>query len=159
MYPQSTISHSTKSTYLPLFEKPTATRIDTLALDESVHLLLRDLAYQSLLMGIVSLDGARRSQLERKGALEYVLSRYRYTMVDKFFIHAFSTTDFSSASGLYGTNYPDFWANLSQSLESHSQRFFDLDKDSPLYKDMEDILERMESNQLKLYTRAEVWNE
>ena len=36
---------------------------------------------------------------------------------------------------------------------------FDLDKNSLLYKDMEDILERMESNQVRLYTHAEVWNE
>ena len=36
---------------------------------------------------------------------------------------------------------------------------FDLDKNSLLYKDMEDILERTESNQVRLYTHAEVWNE
>lgn len=34
-----------------------------------------------------------------------------------------------------------------------------LDKESPLYKDMEDILERKESDQLKFYTHEEIWKE
>ena len=34
-----------------------------------------------------------------------------------------------------------------------------LDKASPLYEDMEDILRRKESGQLKFYTHEEVWNE
>ena len=41
----------------------------------------------------------------------------------------------------------------------HETPFFDLDKNSLLYKDMEDILERIESNQVRLHTDAEVWNE
>ena len=34
-----------------------------------------------------------------------------------------------------------------------------LDKESPLYGDMEDILERKESGQLKFHTHEEIWNE
>lgn len=34
-----------------------------------------------------------------------------------------------------------------------------LDKDSPLYKDMEDILEREKRGEIRLYTHAEVWGE
>ena len=40
-----------------------------------------------------------------------------------------------------------------------TEGFFDLDKDSPLYEDMEDIFEREKNNQLKFHTHAEVWNE
>ena len=40
-----------------------------------------------------------------------------------------------------------------------TQEFFDLDKDSPLYEDMEDILEREKKNELKFHTHAEVWSE
>ena len=36
---------------------------------------------------------------------------------------------------------------------------FNLDKASPLHEDMEDILERKKSNQLKLHTHEDVWNE
>ena len=36
---------------------------------------------------------------------------------------------------------------------------FQLDKESQLHKDMEDILERKESGQLKFYTHEEIWNE
>ena len=35
---------------------------------------------------------------------------------------------------------------------------FNLDKESPLYEDMEDILERKKSGQLKFHTHVEVWN-
>ena len=35
---------------------------------------------------------------------------------------------------------------------------FHLDKESPLYEDMKDILERKKSGQLKFYTHDEVWN-
>ena len=38
------------------------------------------------------------------------------------------------------------------------QGIFNLDKDSPLYEDMEDILERKKSDQLKFHTHKEVWN-
>ena len=31
-------------------------------------------------------------------------------------------------------------------------------KDSPLYEDMEDILERKKSGQLKFHTHEEIWN-
>ncbi len=33
-----------------------------------------------------------------------------------------------------------------------------LDKESPLYEDMEDILERKKSGQLKFHTHEEIWN-
>ena len=33
-----------------------------------------------------------------------------------------------------------------------------LDKESPLYEDMEDILERRKSGQLKFHTDEEIWN-
>jgi len=36
---------------------------------------------------------------------------------------------------------------------------FYLEPDSPLYKDMEEILYRKEQGQLKLYTHEEVWGE
>ncbi|MDE0423333.1 hypothetical protein F4Y59_13840 [Candidatus Poribacteria bacterium] len=36
--------------------------------------------------------------------------------------------------------------------------FFHLDKESPLYEDMEDILERKKTGQLKFYTHEEIWN-
>ena len=44
-------------------------------------------------------------------------------------------------------------------MEFASEGFFDLDKDSPLYEDMEDILEREKTNRLKFHIHAEVWNE
>ena len=34
---------------------------------------------------------------------------------------------------------------------------FHLDKESPLYEDMEDILERKESGQLKFHTHEKIW--
>lgn len=36
---------------------------------------------------------------------------------------------------------------------------FRLDKESPLYEDMVDILKRKESGQLKFHTHEEIWNE
>ena len=36
---------------------------------------------------------------------------------------------------------------------------FHLDRKSPLYADMVDILERKKSGELKLYTHEEIWNE
>ena len=36
---------------------------------------------------------------------------------------------------------------------------FHLDKESPLYEDMENILERKKSKQLKFHTHDEIWNE
>ena len=36
---------------------------------------------------------------------------------------------------------------------------FQLDKESQLYNDMEDILKRKESGQLIFYTHEEIWNE
>ena len=38
------------------------------------------------------------------------------------------------------------------------QGIFNLNKDSPLYEDMEDILERKKSDRLKFHTHEEVWN-
>ncbi|MBM3240392.1 hypothetical protein FJZ31_29265 [Candidatus Poribacteria bacterium] len=38
------------------------------------------------------------------------------------------------------------------------QGIFNLNKDSLLYEDMEEILERKKSNQLKFHTHKEVWN-
>ena len=36
---------------------------------------------------------------------------------------------------------------------------FNLDKNSPIYEDMEDILKRKKSGQLKFHTHAEIWDE
>lgn len=36
---------------------------------------------------------------------------------------------------------------------------FHLDKDSPLYDDMENILKRKETGKLKFYTHEEIWKE
>lgn len=36
---------------------------------------------------------------------------------------------------------------------------FHLDKESPLYEDMEDILERKESGDLNFHTHEKIWNE
>ncbi len=36
---------------------------------------------------------------------------------------------------------------------------FHLDKESPLCEDMEDILKRKKSGELKFYTHEEIWNE
>lgn len=44
-------------------------------------------------------------------------------------------------------------------IEFATRDFFNLDKTSPLYEDMEDILEREKSDRLKFYTHADVWNE
>ena len=41
---------------------------------------------------------------------------------------------------------------------AQQQEPFHLDKESPLYKDMEDILERKKSSQLTFHTHEEVWN-
>lgn len=41
---------------------------------------------------------------------------------------------------------------------TQEQGIFHLDKESPLYKDMENILERKKSNQLTFHTHEEVWN-
>ena len=38
-------------------------------------------------------------------------------------------------------------------------KIFNLDKDAPLYEDMEDIFERKKSGQLKFYTHSEIWDE
>ena len=44
-------------------------------------------------------------------------------------------------------------------MEFITRDLFNLDKASPLHEDMEDILERKKSNQLKLHTHEDVWNE
>ena len=44
-------------------------------------------------------------------------------------------------------------------IEFATRDFFNLDKTSPLYEDMEDILEREKSDRLKFYTHEDVWNE
>ena len=44
-------------------------------------------------------------------------------------------------------------------IEFATQDLFNLDKTSPLYEDMEDILERKKSDRLKFHTHADVWNE
>ena len=41
---------------------------------------------------------------------------------------------------------------------TQEQGIFNLDKESPLYEDMEDILERKKSGQLKFHTHEEIWN-
>ena len=43
-------------------------------------------------------------------------------------------------------------------LQFATQELFNLNKESPLYKDMEDILERKKTDQLRLHTHEEVWN-
>ena len=43
-------------------------------------------------------------------------------------------------------------------LSTQEQRIFHLEKESPLYKDMEDILERKKSSQLKFSTHDKVWH-
>ena len=42
---------------------------------------------------------------------------------------------------------------------TQQQEPFHLDKESPLYEDMEEILERKKSDRLKFYTHDEIWNE
>ncbi len=37
-------------------------------------------------------------------------------------------------------------------------QIFNLDKESPLYEDMENILERKKSGQLRFHTHEEIWN-
>ena len=44
-------------------------------------------------------------------------------------------------------------------IEFATQNLLNLDKTSPLYEDMEDILERKKSDRLKFHTHADVWNE
>lgn len=44
-------------------------------------------------------------------------------------------------------------------MEFTTQEFFDLDKDSPLYEDLENIFEREKTNQLRWFSHADVWNE
>ena len=44
-------------------------------------------------------------------------------------------------------------------IEFATQNLFNLDKTSPLYEDMEDILERKKSDRLKFHTHEDVWNE
>ena len=41
---------------------------------------------------------------------------------------------------------------------TQEQGIFHLDKESPLYKDMEDILERKKSSQLTFHNHEEVWH-
>ena len=41
---------------------------------------------------------------------------------------------------------------------TREQVIFNLDKESPLYEDMEDILERKKSGHLKFHTHEEIWN-
>ena len=44
-------------------------------------------------------------------------------------------------------------------MEFTKREFFDLDKNSPLYEDLEDIFEREKTNQLKWFNHTDVWNE
>ncbi len=41
---------------------------------------------------------------------------------------------------------------------TQEQGVFNLDKESPLYEDMENILERKKSGQLRFHAHEEVWN-
>lgn len=43
--------------------------------------------------------------------------------------------------------------------ETQELEVLNLDKESPLYEDLEDIFTRKESGQLKFYTHEEIWNE
>ena len=47
---------------------------------------------------------------------------------------------------------------LSRLVKAESGTFY-LDPDMPLYKDMEDILQRKAKNQIKLHSHDEVWSE
>ena len=42
---------------------------------------------------------------------------------------------------------------------AHDSGTFYLDKESPLYEDMEDILKRKKSGKLKFYNHEEIWKE
>ncbi len=44
-------------------------------------------------------------------------------------------------------------------IEFATQNLFNLDKTSPLYEDMKDILERKKSDRLKFHNHTDVWNE
>ena len=44
-------------------------------------------------------------------------------------------------------------------LSQQKPEIFNLDKNAPLYEDMEDILKRKKSGQLKFYTHAEIWDD
>ncbi len=44
-------------------------------------------------------------------------------------------------------------------MEFTTQEFFDLNKDSPLYEDLEDIVEREKRDQLRWFSHTDVWNE
>ena len=44
-------------------------------------------------------------------------------------------------------------------MEFTTQEFFDLDKDSPLYQDLEDIFKREKTNRLRWFSHTDVWNE
>lgn len=41
---------------------------------------------------------------------------------------------------------------------TQEQEIFDLNKESPLYEDMENILERKKSGKLRFYTHVETWD-
>ena len=43
-------------------------------------------------------------------------------------------------------------------MQFATQELFNLDRESPLYKDMEDILERKKTDQVRLHNHEEVWN-
>ena len=43
-------------------------------------------------------------------------------------------------------------------MQFATQELFNLNKESPLYEDMEDILERKKTDQLKFHNHEEVWN-
>ena len=44
-------------------------------------------------------------------------------------------------------------------MEFTTQEFFDLDKDSPLYADLEDIFEREKTNRLRWFSHTDVWSD
>ena len=44
-------------------------------------------------------------------------------------------------------------------MEFTTQDFFDLDKDSQLYQDLEDIFKREKTNRLRWFSHTDVWNE
>ena len=44
-------------------------------------------------------------------------------------------------------------------LAKQKPEIFNLDKNTPIYEDMEDILKRKKSGQLKFYTHVEIWDE
>ena len=144
MHPQSTPFHyDAKSTYLPPFDHPTA-RLRHL--DPPVSIQPQVFGYQRF---VGQTEIAKRTYLDAPVVPDLQHFRAVLTAQNRFFERLLAIKN-SEIRKL---------RNQLKQMDSTAQAFFDLDIDSPLYKDMEDILERMKSNQVRLHTHAEVWNE